>query len=155
MSSPILVREQNIHSPTIRCLCSHGNASKDMWSPGLLLRTGCYSWPQSHKVRSAQINTQMIYWKWYLSFSNFIPVVTDQWSATPPSFSCRSALLQVPRCVQTEAPAFRWLAGQTDGGPEGSVHIVQPCTQLVHRCDLALWAEPHWCPAALCQSPVS
>lgn len=70
-------------------------------------------------------------------------------------FPLSSALLQVWRCVQTEAPAFRGLAEQTDGDREGPAHLVQPCTQLVHQCDHARWAEPHRGSAALCRSPVS
>ena len=74
------------HSPTIQRLHPYSSASRDMWSPGLLLRTGCYSWPQPHKVRSAQINMHVGNDIWV--FWNFIPVVTAQWSATPPSLIC-------------------------------------------------------------------
>lgn len=114
---------------------------------------GCYSRPNAAVgFGHTKWETQTFFWIWCLP--KWFPIISTLMSVTS-SPSLTSALLQVWRCLQTEAPAFRWLAGQTDSGRGGPLHLVQPCTQLVHQCDHACWAEPHRCPAALCQSPVS
>lgn len=148
ISSLTPVWEQSVHSPTLRCLSCYGNASKDMRSPGLLLRTKCYSRLGPHEVRNARGGNC------YLLSAEMLSCVPNVSNITA-IIQLSSAPLQVWRCVHAEAPAFRRLAGQTDGGPEGPVHLVQPCTQPVHQCDHARWAEPHRCPAALCLRPVS
>lgn len=52
MSTLVLVGEQNTDLSTVQCKYFYGKVSKDMWSPGLLLRAKCYGWIRTHKVRN-------------------------------------------------------------------------------------------------------
>lgn len=112
-------------------LSSYGNASKDMWSLGLLLGTKYHCWLRPHKVRNgptAEITIQ-VFPNTISADCIFFDIVTViiQLPSSPP---------QVGRCVQTEVPAFRGLAVQTDC--LCPVHLAQPCGQPVHQRDGAL-----------------
>lgn len=107
-------------------------------------RLGCYSdWGATVVVGHTKWETN----KQTGTFTvNTLPITSPPLSSAP---------LQVWSCIKTEASALRWLGGEKNGGPKGSVHTIQPCTKLVQHRDPAHWAEPHRHPASLSHSPVS